>query len=245
MTEQMRIQRALARAGIASRRGSETLVAEGRVTVNGEPAVTGQVVNPAKDRIEVDGKRISAPSEKKAVWIVLNKPPGVLTTRSDPGGRKTVFDFVENVPGLTYVGRLDYMTEGVLLFTTDGDAVDALTHPRNEVERTYVVTVRGNGPEAVKAARKGIKLEDGMVFPRSIEARHITRGLWDLEISIAEGRNREIRRMCEGLSLEVERLVRTEFGPVRLGNLETGKTRALNRKESDLIAGIARSAQRR
>lgn len=221
------------------------MVEEGRVTVNGQPAQIGQSVDPSKDRIEVDGKPIATRSEKHNVWIVLNKPAGTLTTRSDPGGRKTVFDYVENVPGLTYVGRLDYMTEGVLLFTNDGDAVDALTHPRNEVERTYVATVRGNGPEAVKAARRGIQLDDGMVFPRSIEAHRVSRGLWALEITIAEGKNREIRRMCESLGLEVEQLVRTQFGPVKLGGLEPGKTRTLNRKESDMIAGIVKAAQRR
>lgn len=241
----MRIQRALSRAGIASRRGAEVLVEEGRVKVNGRQAVTGQSVDPARDRIEVDGKLISTPEERKSVWIVLNKPPGTLTTRSDPGGRKTVFEYVENVPGLTYVGRLDYMTEGVLLFSNDGDAVDALTHPRNEVERTYAATVRGNGPEAVKAARRGIQLDDGMVFPRSVSARRVARGLWELEITITEGRNREIRRMCESMGLEVERLVRTRFGPVKLGQLETGKTRTLSRKESDMIEVITRAGQRR
>jgi 23S rRNA pseudouridine2605 synthase len=245
MTEPMRIQRALARAGVASRRGAEVLVEEGRVKVNGKPAQIGQSVDPLKDRIEVDGKPVNSPSDTRKVWIVLNKPAGTLTTKSDPGGRKTVFEYVEKIPGLTYVGRLDYMTEGVLLFTNDGDAVDALTHPRNEVERTYVATVRGNGPEAVKAARRGIQLDDGMVFPRSIEAHRVTRGLWELEITIAEGRNREIRRMCESLGLEVERLVRTQFGPVKLGALEPGKTRTLNRKESDMIAGITRAGLRR
>jgi 23S rRNA pseudouridine2605 synthase len=218
---------------------------EGRVKVNGVLAQIGQSVDPSYDKIEVDGKPIAKVSETKKVWIVLNKPPGVLTTKSDPGGRKTVFDYVENVPGLTYVGRLDFMTEGVLLFSNDGDAVDALTHPRNEVERTYVATVRGPGPEAVKSARRGIKLEDGMVFPRSIEAHRVSRGLWELEITIAEGKNREVRRMCAALGLEVEKLVRTQFGPVKLGALESGRTRPLNRKESDMIAGITRAGQRR
>src|SRR5205809_974566 len=109
MSEPMRIQRALARAGIASRRGAEVLVDEGRVTVNGKQAQIGQSVDPTKDRIEVDGKPIASPSETKKVWIVLNKPAGTLTTKSDPGGRKTVFEYVEKIPGLTYVGRLDYM----------------------------------------------------------------------------------------------------------------------------------------
>ncbi len=235
----MRIQRALARAGVASRRGAEVLVAEGRVTVNGEVARTGQAVNPVMDKIAVDGKPLRATGQTPT-WLVLNKPAGVLTTRTDPGGRKTVFDLVEDKPGLTYVGRLDYMTEGVLLFSTDGDAVNALTHPRNEIERTYVVTVRGRGDDAVRAARRGVELEDGMVVPRSVEARQLSRGLWELEITITEGRKHEIRRLCEALDLGVERLVRTQFGPVKLGKLEPGKTRKLSSREMDLITVLAR-----
>ncbi|HMI46548.1 MAG TPA: pseudouridine synthase, partial [Gemmatimonadaceae bacterium] len=127
----MRIQRALARAGIASRRAAEELVAAGRVRINGTVAQTGQSVDPSRDKITVDGKSIGAPAA--LTWIVLNKPTGVLTTRSDPGGRRTVFDLVADVPGLTYVGRLDYMTEGVLLLTTDGDAAHKLTHPSHEI----------------------------------------------------------------------------------------------------------------
>lgn len=236
MSELMRIQRALARAGVASRRGAEELVAAGRVTINGETAKTGQSVDPDKDEISVDGKPIVAPGAY--FWIVLNKPPGVLTTKADPKGRKTVFNLVPEKPGLTYVGRLDYMTEGVLLFTTDGEAAHKLTHPGTEVERTYLVTVRGDGPAAVRAARTGVELEDGWVKPLDIRAQNVSRGVWDLEITIAEGRTREVRRLCEALGLSVERLVRTQFGPVRLGDLASGATRALSGRERDIIAAI-------
>lgn len=237
MAEVMRIQRALARAGVASRRHAEQLVAEGRVQINGDVAVTGQSVDPERDLITVDGQPIERPAGYH--WIVVNKPPGVLTTRSDPGGRRTVFDLVPPHPGLTYVGRLDYMTEGVLLLTTDGEAAHKLTHPSNEVERTYVATVRGDGPAAVRAGRDGVELEDGWVKPLEITAQNVSRGLWELELTIAEGRTREIRRFCAALDLAVERLVRTRFGPVALGQLPSGATRQLSGRERDIIMAIA------
>jgi 23S rRNA pseudouridine2605 synthase len=232
----MRIQRALARAGVASRRRAEELVASGRVQINGVVAITGQSVDTETDVITVDGKTVNQPTGYH--WILLNKPPGVLTTRSDPQGRKTVFDLIQDKPGLTYVGRLDYMTEGVLIFTTDGEAAHRLTHPSTEVERTYVATVRGDGPAAVRAARNGVELEDGFMKPLDITATNISRGLWELEITIAEGRNREIRRFCDALGLAVERLVRTRFGPVTLGALPSGASRPLTGKERDIILAL-------
>jgi 23S rRNA pseudouridine2605 synthase len=164
----------------------------------------------------------------------------VLTTRSDPGGRPTVFDLVDDVPGLTYVGRLDYMTEGVLLLTNDGDAAHKLTHPSREVERTYVATVRGDGADAARAAMKGVELEDGLAMPTTVSARRIGRGTWEVELTIAEGKTREVRRLCEALNLEVERLVRTKFGPVKLGALESGRTRPLTARETEIIAAITK-----
>ena len=239
MPDSMRIQRALARAGIASRRAAEELVAAGRVRINGSVAETGQSVDPLRDKITVDGRAVGGPAPP--TWIVLNKPTGVLTTKSDPGGRRTVFDLVRDVPGLTYVGRLDYMTEGVLLLTTDGDAAHKLTHPSHEIERTYVATVRGDGADAARAAMKGVELEDGLVMPRDVSARRTGRGIWELDITIAEGKTREIRRLCEALGLEVLRLVRTKFGPVKLGSLEAGKTRALTAREHEIIAALTKS----
>ena len=236
----MRIQRALARAGVASRRKAEELVAAGRVQINGVVAKTGQSVNLRTDIVTVDGKKIAPPPAPR--WFVLNKPPGVLTTAKDPEGRKTVFDLVPAAPGLTYVGRLDYMTEGVLLMTTDGDAAHILTHPSTGLERTYVATVRGNAPAAVTQARRGVQLDDGVVQPERIEAHPIGDRTWALEISISEGRNREVRRLCEALGLEVLRLVRTSFGPVELGSLPSGETRALSARERKLIEALTSAA---
>jgi pseudouridine synthase len=234
--EAMRIHRALARAGVASRRKAEELVAAGRVKVNGVVAQTGQSVQPERDKITVDDKLVSMP--KKVTWLVLHKPQGVLTSRPDGSGRKTVFDLVNDVPGLTYVGRLDYLTEGVLLMTTDGEAAHRLTHPSSEIERTYVVTVRGDVPTAVRRARAGLELEDGFVRPTHVDAVQGEDRQWLMTITIREGRTREVRRLCEALELEVRRLVRTQFGPVRLGTLQAGAARALTQREIELIASL-------
>jgi 23S rRNA pseudouridine2605 synthase len=172
---------------------------------------------------------------------VLNKPAGVLTTRHDTDGRETVFDLVDDVPGLTYVGRLDYMTEGVLLLTTDGDAAHWLTHPSSAVERSYVGLVRGNAGAAAKHARRGIELDDGLVVPVDVDAQSLGKGRWEFFITITEGRNREVRRLCEALGLEVERLVRTQFGPVRLGALRPGETRPLVPAERRAIDSIVKA----
>jgi 23S rRNA pseudouridine2605 synthase len=232
----MRIQRALARAGVASRRHSEELISAGRVSVNGSVAKIGQTVDPERDELRVDGKIVRAP--KGRVWLALNKPAGVMTTRSDPQGRRTVFDLVKDVPGLTYIGRLDYMTEGLLLLTNDGDAAHAMMHPSSEVERTYVAVVRGDAPAAVAQARHGVELEDGNVRPRSVATRSLGGGAWEFEVTIAEGRKHEVRRLCKALGLRVERLIRVSFGPITLGDLKSGASRALTAKELVKLSAV-------
>jgi 23S rRNA pseudouridine2605 synthase len=229
----MRIQRALARAGIASRRKAEEIIAAGRVTVNGSVAIIGQPVDPTSDAIMVDGKRIGSPTQ--TTWIVFNKPLGVMTTRSDPEGRKTVFDYMPEVPGLTYVGRLDFLTEGVILMTNDGAAAHALTHPSSEIERVYSVTVTGDASQAPDMMMDGIELEDGIAIAKRASAVKLGRDRWELELVLTEGKKREVRRMCAAVGLAVERLIRTKYGPVTLGELPTGASRPLTPREKQGI----------
>jgi len=234
MSEPMRIHRALARAGVASRRHAEAMIAEGRVLVNGVPARVGQSVDPANDRVQVDGRdvAIALPAHR---WFVLNKPAGVMTTRHDPEGRRTVFELVPEVAGLTYVGRLDFLTEGVLLLTNDGEGANRLTHPSTEVERVYLATVRGNAKQAAEEARQGVELEDGLVKPAWVNVRPAENRRWLFEVAIREGRTREVRRLCAALGLEVERLERVQFGPVRIGELAPGAWRELSPREAAML----------
>ena len=234
MSEPMRIHRALARAGVASRRHAEVMIAEGRVLVNGVPARVGQSIDPSKDRVQVDGRdvEIALPAHR---WFVLNKPAGVMTTRHDPEGRRTVFELVPDVAGLTYVGRLDFLTEGVLLLTNDGEGANRLTHPSTEVERVYLATVRGNAKQAAAEARQGVELEDGLVKPAWVNVRPLENRRWSFEVAIREGRTREVRRLCAALGLEVERLERVQFGPVRIGELASGAWRELSPREAAML----------
>jgi pseudouridine synthase len=231
----MRVQRALARAGVASRRKADELVAAGRVRVNGAVAQTGQVVDPEHDHLTIDGKPVVLQAGEP-VWFALNKPAATMTTKRDPRGRATVFAYVPEVPGLTYVGRLDYDTEGLLLMTTDGTAAHALTHPSREVERVYEATVTGDAPAAVKRALQGVTLEDGPVRLVSARAlRETGSDRWIFEVTLTEGRKREVRRLCKALGLYVKRLRRTSFGPIRLGDLPIGEYRELTARERSAI----------
>jgi len=228
MTE-MRLQRALARAGVASRRAAETLIEDGVVRVDGQVASLGSKVDPGKQVITVRGKRVALKPRK---WIAFHKPLGVVTTAKDEEGRRTVFEFLPRSEGLTYVGRLDVMTTGLLLLTTDGDAVQRLTHPRYRVPRRYAALVHGlPTAEAAKAVTRKVVLEGRPVEPLAVRVRPGVEGRSILDVTFAEGRKNIVRRWAGELGLKVERLARLSYGPVRLGDLPVGKWRTLTPAE--------------
>ena len=229
----MRLQRAMARAGVASRRKAEDLIRDGRVRVDGQVATIGSSVDPESQKITVDGRLVRAAT--RTTWIVLNKPLGYVVSRSDPEGRRTVFGLLPNVPGLTYVGRLDVMTSGLLLLTTDGAAAHRLMHPRYEVPRTYWLGVHGADVAEIRAALARRIVIDGRAV-RVVESRvRPVKKTIEIELTLAEGRQRIVRRMAEALGLKVEWLHRVAYGPVRLGKLPEGKWRELTRAEIGAI----------
>lgn len=232
MTE-MRVQRALARAGIASRRAAERLIAEGRVKVDGQQATIGSKVDPDRQRITVGGKPIPKVRHR---WVAIHKPLGIVTTAKDEEGRRTVFDLLRDPAGLAYVGRLDVMTTGLLLLTSDGDAVHRLTHPRYRIERSYTALVHGRpAPEIAEAIKHPIAIDGRPVKPVRVRVRPGTGGRSILDVTLTEGRNRIVRRWCEAMGLKVERLARLSYGPVRLGDLKVGESRLLTPKEEAAI----------
>jgi len=221
-----RLQKVLARAGVGSRRTAEQLIASGRVTVNGEVAILGRRVDTEHDRVEVDGVPIGV--RPGLVYYLLNKPRGVVTTASDPHAERTVVQLVPAEPRVFPVGRLDADTEGLLLLTNDGDLSHRLTHPSFGVEKTYVAHVRGEpSPAAVRALREGVDLEDGPTAPAKVALTPPD----VLTITIHEGRNRQVRRMCDAVGHPVLRLVRTRIGPLTDRTLRPGTWRPLSLEE--------------
>ena len=217
-----RLQKVMARAGLGSRRVCEDLIAEERVTVNGRLAVLGTRVDVEEDVVEVDGVPIGV--RPGLVYYLLNKPAGVVTTADDPHGRPTVVSMVPSEPRVHPVGRLDLDTEGLLLLTNDGQLTHRLTHPSFEVEKEYVAEVRGNpGRGALRRLREGVDLDDGPTAPAT--ASSPAPGV--LRLTIHEGRNRQVRRMCDAVGHPVRRLVRTRIGPLRDARLAPGEWREL------------------
>jgi len=226
-----RIQKILARMGVASRRAAEELIASGRVTVNGEVAYPGMKADAAKSHIKVDGKLMFRP--EPMVYYMLNKPRGVVSTLSDPEGRPTVKDFLRGIKYRVYpVGRLDYDSEGLILLTNDGDLSNALLHPSRKIPKTYVVKVKGIMPEEkILKLRRGIRLEDGRTQPARVSLiRESDSNSW-VEVTITEGRKRQVRRMVEAVGHPALKLRRISINGVKLAGLETGAIRPLTEKE--------------
>ncbi|MEA3402743.1 MAG: pseudouridine synthase [Armatimonadota bacterium] len=223
-----RLQKLLARAGLGSRRSCEELIREGRVTVNGQVVrELGAKASPDDD-IRVDGQPVEIP--EGYIYLALNKPPGYVTTRDDTHGRPTVMDLVpEHLRTRIYpVGRLDQDTTGLLLLTDDGDLTQRLLHPRHHVEKEYLADVEGTPPESqLRRLRSGIELEDGPTQPAGVVLVATEGGETRLRITITEGRNRQVRRMCDAIGHPVRRLKRVRMGPLRLGELSLGEVRPL------------------
>lgn len=227
----IRLQKYLSECGVASRRKAEEMIAAGKVKVNGKPASIGDKINPKHDTVVVAGKKIR--KSKKNTYIMLHKPRGFITTLSDEMGRKCVAQLVEDIGTRVYpVGRLDRDSEGLLLLTDDGEFANALTHPTHHVPKTYRVTVRPTiTDEQITALTTGIEIDGRMTMPSEVRVLEKKEGRVVLEIIIYEGRNRQIRKMCDVLGLEVARLKRTQIGSVKLGMLKQGDWRNLTDEE--------------
>ena len=221
-----RLQKVLARAGLGSRRVCEKLIVEQRVTVNGEFAELGEKVDPETSQIEVDGLKVGV--RQDLVYYLLNKPVGVITTSKDPQERSTVVDLVPTHPRVFPVGRLDADTEGLILLTNDGDLTNYLTHPSFGIEKEYLVQVETKpSRNAIRELREGVELDDGITAPAKVSL--VDEKL--IKIVIHEGRNRQVRRMCESVGHPVKRLIRSRIGPIVDRSLHPGSFRELTNQE--------------
>jgi 23S rRNA pseudouridine2605 synthase len=225
-----RVQKVLAAAGIGSRRACEELIAAGRVAVDGEVVTLGAKADARSQIITVDGERVH--TNPTLVYLLLNKPTGYVTTVTDPQGRPTVMDLVPASPRVYPIGRLDRDTEGLLLLTNDGELANRLAHPSFEVEKTYVAQIRGPAKRrAVRQLLDGVELDDGAARARSVRELGNAGDKTLVEIVLAEGRKREVRRMLQAVGLPLERLARVRVGPLALGDINPGKFRPLTGAE--------------
>ncbi len=231
---ELRIQKIMADSGVCSRRKAEELIEEGRVKVNGHPAIIGQKLDPMKDLITVDGERIYVQKKKEHLYLMMHKPRGYITSMSDDRGRRCVTELLpEDLPARVFpVGRLDLNSEGLLLFTSDGKFANDMMHPSRKVTKTYRVTVRPDitDEQAAKLAA-GVYIDGRITAPADVRVLSKEPNRVVCEIIIHEGRNRQVRKMCEAVGLEVARLKRTAIGPIRLGMLKPGTVRELTKEE--------------
>ena len=234
-----RLNKFLARSGVASRRSADVLIASGVVLVNGRrPPPNGCLVDPARDRVTVSGTDVLPP--ERLTYVALNKPVGYVVTADDPGDRPTVLKLVQTEARLFSVGRLDMDSHGLLVLTDDGELANRLTHPRHKVPKEYLVTVEGMPSEpTLRKLRRGIKLDDGMTAPAEVALLSSRQSRTQLRITITEGRNRQVRRMLEAVGHPVRDLQRTAFGSLRLGRLKEANWRRLRPFE---VAALRKAA---
>lgn len=239
MSEEERLQKALAAAGYGSRRRCEEMIESGRVKVNGVVARLGDRVDPEKDEVTLDDVPLDLRVEK--AYFLLNKPSGYITTVRDHRGRPTVMDLLEEEGRYFPVGRLDKDSRGLLLITNDGYLAHVMMHPSHGVDKTYLVEAEGFlTQQGLSMLRKGIRLEEGVTSPARVRVLEKKAGRCALEITIREGRKRQVRRMCTAVGLEVKELVRTRVGPLDLRGVDEGSYRALTPAEVKLLFGSAR-----
>lgn len=236
----IRIQKIIADSGYCSRRKAEELITQRRVKVNGHPATIGQKLDPKYDIITVDDKKIEFEKKRELTYLVMNKPRGYLTSMSDDRGRRCVTQLLpQSDLRLFPIGRLDLNSEGLLIFTNDGNFAQMMSHPSNEVRKTYRVTARPDiTDEQAAKLSEGVIIDDKKTAPAEIRVLTKEPNRVVMEIIITEGRNRQIRKMCEAVDLEVARLKRTAIGPVRLGMLKPGATREMTKEELQAIRTI-------
>lgn len=232
---QEKVHKILARLGLASRRKSEELIREGRVTINGQIAHIGQRIDPTQSHIKVDGRLVFKPEPH--VYYLFNKPQRVVSTMSDPEGRKCVGDFLKDIKFKVFpVGRLDYYSEGLMIITNDGDLANAILHPSKKISKTYHVKVTEKPSEdKLKILSKGIHLEDGKTAPAKVKImKNTEKNCW-LEMIIHEGKKRQIRRMVEAIGHRVIRLIRVRIDGISLGDLKVGEIRMMSAREIDSL----------
>ena len=241
----VRLQKVIAASGISSRRAAEDLIRQGQVTVNGQVVATlGTCINPAIDHVKVNGRHLNM-AEPEA-FVLLNKPPGFVTTMKDPFGRKTIADLLERIKVRVFpVGRLDYDAEGLLLLTNNGRVAQACLHPRYHVPKTYLIKVSGVfNDEQIKMLKKGVKLEDGITFPADVKKSGKAKANSWLEITIHEGKKHQIKRMVEACGHRIMRIKRIRFGPLQLKDLPLGSCRFATDAEANALRGILQRMSR-